>query len=397
MKKVLIAIRDLNIGGAQKSLINFLAWLKPEIDEKKIAVDVLVLKSNGLLQKNISSKINIIEANSAFLPFGVSDEEAKSLGKKFYIKRSLMALKSKLFSNKTFIKRALKKQQPLGEYDLAISYSVSISDKLLYAGWSEIVLDKVSAKEKYVYILNDFVNSAINNNYVLGLMQKFDKILFVSDSCKKGFNSTYPKFIEKTDVLYTFMDTEETLLASKKNGKLKGNSNFNIITVARLSPEKAHLRTLNALSKLRNEGFEFAWHIIGDGPVKEKIKSSIADLCLSDRVYLYGSQQNPHKFTKNADLLLLTSTNESFGMVLIDAMILGVPVLSTNTISAEEVVGEFGFVCDNNQDAIYWSLKAVMEDKSILLEKKLALKNYIYDNKKIKSKLLEFINLGEEQ
>lgn len=397
MKKILIAIRDLNVGGAQKSLVNLLNQLEPEIESKKLSVDLLVLKPDGLLQKNISKNVNIIQANKSFLPFGVSDSEAKSLGKRFYIRRSIMALITKFFGNKWFLHRALKKQQTLGDYDLAISYSVSITDKLLYAGWTEIVLEKVNAKEKYVYILNDFVNSAINNKYVLGLLQKFDKIMFVSNSCKKGFELAYPQFNDKTDVLYTFVDSQEVLEKSKEDAKLNGDFEFNIITVARLSIEKAHVRTLNVLSKLKTEGFKFAWHVVGDGPYRKEIEAKIQELNLADNVFLYGNQVNPHKYTKNADLGLLTSTNESFGLVLIDAMLLGVPVLSTKTISAEEVVGEFGFVCENDQESLYNALKSILENKNLLQEKVHKLKDYSYNNEKIKTKFLQLVNLGDEQ
>ena len=369
MKKILIALRDFNTGGVQKSLVSLLNRLEAEVDSKKISVDILVLKSNGLMQKGLSPKFNVIEANKSFLPFGVSDSEAKNLGKRFYLKRSLMALITKFFGNKWFLRRALKKQQILGDYDLAISYSVSITDKLLYAGWSEIVLEKVNAKEKYVYILNDFVNSAINNNYVLGLLQKFDKIMFVSNSCKKGFELAYPQFNDKTDVLYTVEDIEEILTGAKEEVELKGDTTFNIVTVARLSPEKSHIRALNSLCKLRQEGFDFVWHVIGDGPQRKEIETKIQELNLADNVFLYGNQSNPHKFVKKADLFLLSSTNDACPLVLIDAMLLGVPVLSTKTISAEEVVGEFGFVCENTQEDIYNTLKSILEQKLIARKK----------------------------
>ena len=93
---------------------------------------------------------------------------------------------------------------------------------------------------------------------------------------------------------------------------------------------------------------------------------------------------------------MLTSTNESFGLVLIDAMLLGVPVLSTKTISAEEVVGEFGFVCENDQESLYNALKSILENKNLLQEKVLKLKDYSYNNEKIKTKFLQLVNLGDK-
>ena len=264
---------------------------------------------------------------------------------------------------------------------------------MMYAGWSEIVLEKISAKEKWVYIHNDFVNSSLNNNYCLGLLSRFDKILFVTKSCEESFNESFSEFRDKTDNLYNFIDTKSVFELAKENACLSKNKGINIISVSRLSSEKGHLRVLRVLKRLKEDGLSFKWHVLGNGPMEQQIRDEIRKSDLEDYVELYGNQTNPYKFIKETDLLLQASFHESFGLVLINAFMLGVPVVTTNTISAKEVVGERGFICENNEESLYNMLKSVIIEKAVVDDKKAQLKNYKYENDNIKIKFKQLIGM----
>ena len=393
MKKIFIALRDFNTGGVQQSLINLLQNFKSEIENHEIQFDILVLKKGGPLLEQAEKLANIIEANQRFSFFGIENNEAKKMGLLYYLKRSALAVISKIFGNKQIISRALKKEVPRGEYDVAISYSVSISNKMMYAGWSEIVLEKISAKEKWVYVHNDFVNSSLNNNYCLGLLSRFDKILFVTKSCEESFNESFSEFRDKTDNLYNFIDTKSVFELAEENACLSKNKGINIISVSRLSSEKGHLRVLRVLKRLKEEGLSFKWHVLGNGPMEQQIRDEIRKSDLEAYVELYGNQTNPYKFIKETDLLLQASFHESFGLVLINAFMLGVPVVTTNTISAKEVVGERGFICENNEESLYNMLKRVIIEKAVVDDKKAQLKNYKYENDNIKIKFKQLIGM----
>ncbi len=391
MKKILIATRDLNVGGVQKSLVELLKNIEGEINVGEYVVDLLLLNDNGALRDQISNKINIIKPNKCFRKFGVSSAEAKK-EKKLFLTRTISALWSKIFSNKLPLKIALKKQCEIGEYDLAISYAVTIDKHSMYAGWAELVLNKCSAGKKVVYVHNDYVNSALNNKNTYGLLKRFDNVWFVSKSCEKNFLDNYSEFNGKTNFLYNFVNGGLVKnWAEEKSDYVKGEG-LNIVTVSRLSPEKGHLRILNVLKTLKDDGYKFKWHIVGDGPIKNDIENRVIEWGLQDFVYLYGEKKNPYPYIKNADLFLLGSYNESFGLVLIESMILQVPVFSTNTIAAMEIVGENGFVCENNEKSIYNELKNILNNPQCLLRYKQNLKTYKYENEKIKEKFKRLIN-----
>ena len=70
--------------------------------------------------------------------------------------------------------------------------------------------------------------------------------------------------------------------------------------------------------------------LLGKGKDEKKIRALIKNHGLSDRVFLAGFQANPYPWIKRARMLVLSSDYEGFGNVLIEAMALNIPALSTN-------------------------------------------------------------------
>ncbi|MCD8497654.1 MAG: glycosyltransferase [Alphaproteobacteria bacterium] len=102
-----------------------------------------------------------------------------------------------------------------------------------------------------------------------------------------------------------------------------------LLSVGRFIPEKDHETLLKAFAKLR-ESMDARLILLGGGPREHMIREQIAALKLQDVVSLPGFVQNPYAFMARADVLVLHSTHEGFGNVLIESMAVGTPVVSTN-------------------------------------------------------------------
>ena len=144
-----------------------------------------------------------------------------------------------------------------------------------------------------------------------------------------------------------------------------GYSKQTFVTVARLSEEKGILRCIPIFKKIKEDGYEFEWHIVGDGAMRCAIEKEIARYGLEKNIVLEGEQLNPYRYLKNANYFLLPSFHEAAPMVFDEANTLNVPMLTTKTLSAIEMVEKrgAGLVCENNEDAIYEMLHRVISGK----------------------------------
>jgi len=132
--------------------------------------------------------------------------------------------------------------------------------------------------------------------------------------------------------------------ASRKNLNLQNNKKY-IIGVGRLVKRKGFDFAINTLSKLPKE---FELLIVGDGPEKDNLLSLAKNLGIMNRVHLLGQLNEEKKFQylSNSDLFFLSSIHEGFGIVLQEAMQVGIPIVSTNNGGQKDLLnnGENGYL-----------------------------------------------------
>jgi glycosyltransferase involved in cell wall biosynthesis len=106
--------------------------------------------------------------------------------------------------------------------------------------------------------------------------------------------------------------------------------------LGRLDPAKSPELLLNSLQFACMEGAEL--HYFGDGPARAAIESGAVKMGLADRVHFHGVVQRPQEALAQMDVLWLPSTVEGFGLVLIEAMASGVPVVACATGGVMDIV-----------------------------------------------------------
>ena len=119
---------------------------------------------------------------------------------------------------------------------------------------------------------------------------------------------------------------------------------FNIVYVGRLEKVKNVESLVRAFSHLRNDDLQLT--IIGDGRERQNLETLVKEIKLSDNVIFEGFQSDPGKYLSTADLYVLPSYSEGFGIAAVEAMFLQVPVVATNVGGVPEFIndGENGWL-----------------------------------------------------
>ncbi len=103
-----------------------------------------------------------------------------------------------------------------------------------------------------------------------------------------------------------------------------------IVTVGRLHPQKNQKLLIDAFALIADHIPEYTLEIYGDGELKDELQKQIDDYRLSDRIILKGTSKQIHNLIYNSALFILSSDYEGMPNILLEAMALGIPSISTD-------------------------------------------------------------------
>lgn len=198
---------------------------------------------------------------------------------------------------------------------------------------------------------------------LLKLIQKFvvkraDKVITPSHYFNKIVSGWIGKS-SKIETIYNGIDLSFKQIAVRKMDNSK-----KIISAGRLVPWKGFATLIRIMKKLP----EWQLTIAGNGPMRNELESLITSLGLKDRVKLTGVIPREELLSelKMSDLFILNTSFESFSFQTVEAMHLGVPVITTNIGNLKEIVegGKEGVLIEpDNEAQLLSAIKKIDEDK----------------------------------
>ena len=147
-------------------------------------------------------------------------------------------------------------------------------------------------------------------------------------------NKAYFKVLsKKTTVIYNPVDLKEyTGLA------LKSEKDKIIVSAGRLMPQKNQKMLIDAFSAIMKKFPEYQLVIYGEGNYREELESYVKALKLEERIFMPGSVTDLYDKMKSAELFVLSSDYEGMPNALIEAMCMGLPVISTKVSGATDLI-----------------------------------------------------------
>ena len=149
------------------------------------------------------------------------------------------------------------------------------------------------------------------------------------------------------------LDYDEILHLSKQECSLNVNvSQFNIISVGRLEKVKGFDKLIPIIRNVREKGIDVHLWIVGEGTEEKTLKQLVVECGLENDVTFTGFLKNPYALMSKMNLFVCSSFAEGFSLVIAEAMLLGVPVVSMNCAGPQELIRlcGVGSLCESYEE-----------------------------------------------
>jgi glycosyltransferase involved in cell wall biosynthesis len=256
------------------------------------------------------------------------------------------------------------KKKIVDHYDVEVSFLEGMPLKL------HAMMETTAQKITWVHC--DLFNFPYEANQFakkeeLTAYNKMNAIVCVSNDTRSAFEMRFPTCTAPKIVLYNPIDSKKILRQSLIGPIEKEKMLFTVVSVGRLTHQKKPDRIIRLATRLKREGIKVQFHIVGDGELKNVLIEQAAQSDVKDIISFLGYVANPFPHINNADLLLLSSGFEGFGLVICEAMVLGVPVVATKTAGPVEILDQnrYGLLCDHDDEAIYQAVKKMIDDEEL--------------------------------
>lgn len=350
---------SLRVGGIQSALKSLLKNIK---DDYKVD---LFLYNIDSVSDELDGKIDIYSGTGLLKIISYTRKEASKKGVYIYIVRIILALLCRIFNSRFVYKFIFKRQNKFNGYDVAISFSNNVGIHSTYFGCNQFVISNIEAKEKVAWLHVDYESFNLNNKINNDEYNQFDKIICVSDFVKKQFVKYNPKLAKKCHVIENFIDYDKIRFLAQEKEDIFDKKIFNIISVGRLDDNKNQMLQLETALKLKNDRVKFKWYFVGDGNNLKKYKEFVFKNGIENYVIFLGAKTNPYKYISNSNLLVSSSKSESYGLTLVEALILNVPVVSMYYGAIDEVNVNNNILVCYSKDEFYYNLKKIIDDKEL--------------------------------
>ena len=328
-KKIFFLIHEMSAGGATRVILN----LVNNLDRDTFDIHLVVFNNKGVFLSKVKNDVSLHNLNSSRVLFGTHKLISLLLTQKPDI----------VFTGITHINLTIAMWIPILKVHLKDTKFIT----------REVSIPTLRAKKQKKSRKIDYIYRKI--------ISRFDVIIAQSQYMKKDLVSYYNIDAERVTVVNNPLDLKsinKRLTERYDKRKLLLADKINIVAVGMLRKEKAFERLLRVFSILDNR---YHLNIIGEGVQRKILEYKIESLNIKDRVTLWGLQENPYIYMREAKLVVLSSLYEGFPNVLLEANACGTFVIANSCAGVGEEIIQDGIngilVEENNIDEFAKAIK----------------------------------------
>lgn len=317
-------------------------YFKKEINNKKISilslhlgfggVEQVVTNTANMLSNDYDVEIVSLYKSKENIPFKVNEKVKITYLSNLISNRA--EFKAAVKNKKIFkiIKEGIKaiyilinKNQLMRSYILTSDAKVIISSRYSFSK----ILNYCGRDNSYkIHHEHTF---SVNDKYInnLNKLKKINEVIVVSQTL-------YDEYKNKLNIKLKYIPN--ALNYYPKESELSKLNNKNLIAVGRMSPEKGFTDLIDVIKKIDDK--EVILNLFGDGQELEFLKNKVKELNLEKQIYFYEfkTQDFIKKYMQKSSLYVMTSFEESFGLVLIEAMSYGVPCIAFDSAQGAKYI-----------------------------------------------------------
>lgn len=375
--KILFVMYNMEIGGTRRSLLNLLE----KMVKAGVQCDLLLFSPYGDFMNQIPHGVRVLHGDILMQSIYATKQTLKKYAPSYLVLiKAVQKILKKVFGEKRFYDHVMrgyaKRHFKNNDYDAVIAFQEG--DCVKFATY-------VPSPCRLAWIHNDYGNLQGEQRGTPAIFSKLDSILFVAEGTRRTFVEAYPQFADKMRVIPNILPQDRIRESASDDDAERiftDPNRIHIVSVGRVARQKAFERIPEVLDGLGTLSQRIEWSVIGDGPDLPRLREELETKGLQDCVRFIGARNNPFPLVRQADLYVLTSLYESQPMVVMEALTLGVPVLSTDFASVRELLGNkpFGVICENSVAGLTDSLRRLLESPKEIQSMQQSAKEYEYDN-----------------
>lgn len=395
-KRIFIAIHYLEIGGAETSLIGLLN----AIDYSRYEVDLFVYSHQGELMRLIPKEVNLLpeipkyaqieQPMTSVLKRGYVDVVLARLWAKVrfasYVRRVKPKDGSAVFQ---YVANAVTPCLPLlhhlGMYDLAISFLTP----------HNIVLEKVQARKKIAWIHTDYSRIDVNTSLELPVWNGYDYIASISPDVSRTFLSVFPSLQGKLVEIANILSPAFVRSRAEEKADLSvfGDEAIKLLSIGRFTYPKNFDNVPDILRRIREQGIDARWYLIGYGGEEPLIRQWIREAGMENYVVIIGKKANPYPYIQACDLYIQPSRYEGNSVTVREAQMLCKPVVVADYPTAASQIqnGKDGVIVPLENAACAEGIVRVIQDAELQPRLIQFLKAHDYGNENEVDKIYKLI------